>query len=154
MKSRAVFLDRDGTIARDVDYCRRPEDLDIFPAAGEAVRLLNNHGFKVVVITNQSGIARGYFNEQTLASIHQKMADELGRSGAKLDAIYHCPHHPDDSCECRKPKTALFRRAAQEMNIEFSLSYIVGDSSIDIKAGKALGCKTVLVTTGPQKGDQ
>jgi D-glycero-D-manno-heptose 1,7-bisphosphate phosphatase len=151
MKSRAVFLDRDGTIDKDVNFCRRPEDFELLPTAGEAVRLLNNHGFKVIVITNQSGIARGYFNEQTLACIHQKMADELGRYTAKLDAVYYCPHHPDDGCNCRKPKTALFRQAAREMDIELGLSYVVGDSSIDIKAGKALGCRTCLVTTGPKQ---
>jgi histidinol-phosphate phosphatase family protein len=151
MKNRAVFLDRDGTIAPDVNYCRRPEDFNLFPDAGESVKLLNNHGFKVVVITNQSGIARCYFTAQTLARIHQKMIDELGRSAAKLDAIYYCPHHPDEGCECRKPKTALFQQAAREMDIEFGLSYVVGDSSIDIEAGKTLGCKTILVTTGPKQ---
>jgi histidinol-phosphate phosphatase family protein len=154
MKNRAVFLDRDGTIAPDVNYCRRPEDFNLFPDAGEAVKLLNNHGFKVVVITNQSGIARGYFTVQILARIHQKMADELGRSAAKLDAVYYCPHHPDEGCECRKPKTALFHQAVREMDIELDLSYVVGDSSIDIEAGKTLGCKTILVTTGPKQGDR
>ena len=154
MKNRAVFLDRDGTIAPDVNYCRRPEDFNLFPGAGEAVKLLNKHGFKVIIITNQSGIARGYFTTQTLDRIHQKMVDELSHYGAVLDAIYYCPHHPDDGCECRKPKTALFRRAAREIDIEFGLSYAVGDSSIDIEAGKALGCKTVLVTTGPKQEDR
>ncbi len=153
MKSRAVFLDRDGTIAPDMIYCRRPEDFNLFPDAGEAVKLLNDNGFKVIVITNQSGIARGYFTEQTLDRIHQKMADELNRHGAKLDVIYYCPHHPDDGCECRKPKTALFHRAAREMDIELGQSFVVGDSSIDIEAGKKLGCKTILVTTGPKHED-
>jgi D,D-heptose 1,7-bisphosphate phosphatase len=151
MKNRAIFLDRDGTVAPDVKYCRRPEDFNLFPDAGEAVKLLNNHGFKVIIITNQSGIARGYFTEQTLGRIHQKMIDELNLHGAKLDAIYYCPHHPDDGCECRKPKTALFRQAAQEMDIEFSLSYVIGNSSLDIKAGKTMCCKTVLVTTGSKQ---
>lgn len=148
--NKAVFLDRDGTIARDVHYCRRPEDFEILPTVPEAIRLLNENGFKVVVITNQSGIARGYFTEETLAQIHQKMRDELAKYGARVDAIYYCPHHPDDGCECRKPKTALFHKAARELNIDFYSSYVVGDMQMDVDAGKALGCQTVLVTTGPQ----
>jgi histidinol-phosphate phosphatase family protein len=150
MGNRAVFLDRDGTIARDVHYCRRPEDFEILPTVPDAIKVLNKSGFNVVVITNQSGIARGYFTEQMLARIHQKMENELARDGARVDAIYYCPHHPDDGCDCRKPKTALFRRAAQEMGIDFNLSYVVGDLSMDIEAGKALGCRTILVTTGPE----
>jgi len=148
--NKAVFLDRDGTIARDVRYCRRPEDFEIFPTVPEAIKLLNDNGFMVVVITNQSGIARGYFDEETLARIHQKMKDELAKYGAWVDAIYYCPHHPDDACQCRKPKTALFHKAAKELNIDFKLSYVVGDLQMDIDAGRALGCKTALVTTGPQ----
>jgi len=149
---RAVFLDRDGTIARDVHYCRRPEDFEILPAVPEAIRLLNEHDFEVIVITNQSGIARGYFNEETLARIHQKMKDELAEQGAHVDAVYYCHHHPDEGCECRKPKTALFHKAAKEHDIDLPSSYVVGDMQMDIDAGKALKCKTVLVTTGPKGG--
>ena len=152
MANKAVFLDRDGTIARDVPYCQKPEDFEFLPAVPEAIRLLNANSFKVVVITNQSGIARGYFTEETLAQIHDKMEHELNKHGAKVDAIYYCPHHPDDSCGCRKPKTALFLRAAKELDINLSRSFVVGDMQMDIDAGKALGCKTVLVTTGPQGG--
>ena len=148
--TRAEFLDRDGTIARDVHYCRRPEDFKILPTVPEAIKLLNDNGFMVVVITNQSGIARGYFNEETLARIHAKMKSELAGHGVHIDAIYYCPHHPDDGCECRKPKTALFHKAAKDLNIDFKLSYVVGDMQMDIDAGRALGCKTALVTTGPQ----
>jgi len=148
--NQAVFLDRDGTIAKDVHYCRRPEDFEIFPTVPEAIKLLNENSFTVVVITNQSGIARGYFTEGTLVQIHQKMKDELAKYGAWVDAIYYCPHHPDDGCQCRKPKTALFLKAAEEHNIDLKNSYMVGDQQMDIDAGKALGCKTALVTTGPQ----
>jgi histidinol-phosphate phosphatase family protein len=148
--NKAVFLDRDGTIAKDVHYCRRLEDFEILPTVPEAVRLLNENGFQVVVITNQSGIARGYFTEETLAQIHRKMEDELQKHGAWVDAIYCCPHHPDDGCECRKPKTALFLKAAKELDIHINSSYVVGDMPMDIDAGKVLGCKTILVTTGPQ----
>jgi histidinol-phosphate phosphatase family protein len=150
---KAVFLDRDGTIARDVHYCRRPEDFEILPTVPDAIRLLNENGFKVVVITNQSGIARGYFTEETLAQIHDKMSRELARYGAWVDAIYYCPHHPDDRCECRKPKTALFHRAAEEHDINLDASYVVGDMQMDVAAGKALGCHTILVTTGSGQGE-
>jgi len=153
MKDIALFLDRDGTIARDVHYCRRVEDFELLPTVPQAIKLLNANGFKVVVVTNQSGVARGYFTEETLAQIHKKMEEELAEHGAHVDAIYYCPHHPDDGCECRKPKTTLFHQAARELDIELGLSYVVGDLQMDIAAGKALGCKTVLVTTGPQEGN-
>jgi histidinol-phosphate phosphatase family protein len=152
MGNRAVFLDRDGTIARDVHYCRRPEDFELLPTAPEAIRLLNDSDFKVIVITNQSGIARGYFTEHTLAKIHEKMENELARDGARVDAIYYCPHHPDDGCDCRKPGTALYRRAAQEVDVDFHQSYVVGDMPMDVEAGRNLGCTTVLVATEPKQG--
>jgi D,D-heptose 1,7-bisphosphate phosphatase len=150
MSDRAVFLDRDGTIARDVNYCSRVEDFEILSTVPEAIRLLNLNDFRVVVITNQSGIARGYFTEETLGRIHDKMVAELARQGARLDAVYYCPHHPDDHCGCRKPATGMFLKAAGELDIDFSRSYVVGDMQLDIEAGKLIGCKTILVTTGPR----
>jgi dolichol-phosphate mannosyltransferase len=149
MRYKAVFLDRDGTIARDVHYCRRVEDFEILPGVPEAIRLLNQNGFKVVVITNQSGIARGYFTEETLAQIHQVMKAKLAEHGARVDAIYYCPHHPDEGCECRKPKPKLILQAAEEMGLSLEASCMVGDMQQDMKAGRAAGCKTALVTTGP-----
>lgn len=148
--NRAVFLDRDGTIARDVHYCRRVEDFELLPTVPQAIRLLNENGFRVVVVTNQSGIARGYFTEEILEQIHQKMKDELAKHNARVDAIYYCPHHPDDGCDCRKPKTALFLKAAKELDIDFNRSYVVGDMQMDIDAGKALGCRTILVSNDLQ----
>jgi D-glycero-D-manno-heptose 1,7-bisphosphate phosphatase len=147
---KAVFLDRDGTIARDVHYCRRPEDLEILPTVPEAVRLLNETGFKVVVITNQSGLARGFFDEATLSLIHDKMKHELSVQGARIDAVYYCPHHPDVHCACRKPGTALFEQAAREMAIDLNQSFVIGDTAMDIGAGQAVGAHTILVTTGSQ----
>jgi histidinol-phosphate phosphatase family protein len=149
MLRRAVFLDRDGTIAEDVNYCRRPEDFRLFPRAAEAIAMLNEAGLAVVVVTNQSGIARGYFTEETLAQIHQKMTDQLAGRGAQVDAIYYCPHHPDDGCTCRKPGTDLFQRAVEELGLALAGSYVVGDREMDVLAGQALGCQTVLVETGP-----
>jgi len=150
--NRAVFIDRDGTIAPDVNYCSRPEDFEIFEGTPQAIRLLNTSGFKTVVITNQSGIARGYFTEDSLSRIHRKMINELGKHGAGVDAIYYCPHHPDDGCNCRKPGTGLFQQAVKEHGIELEKSFMVGDTQTDIDAGRAAGCRTVLVTTGPRQG--
>ena len=146
---KTVFLDRDGTIASDVSYCRRVEDFEILTGVPEAIKLLNQNDFRVIVITNQSGIARGYFTEKTLEQIHRKTVTELAEKNARVDAIYYCPHHPDEGCGCRKPGTDLFRQAGQEHNIDIVSSYMVGDRDMDIRAGKAIGCKTVLVTTGP-----
>ncbi|MBI2846613.1 MAG: D-glycero-beta-D-manno-heptose 1,7-bisphosphate 7-phosphatase, partial [Chloroflexi bacterium] len=143
--SRAVFIDRDGTMAKDVPYCKRPEDFELFPTTARAIRLLNQNGFKVIVITNQSGVARGYFTEETLSKIHKKMQDELARQGAYVDAIYYCPHHPDDGCHCRKPKPGMVLRAIKDHNIDIKQSFVVGDLKMDIDLGRALGCRTVLV---------
>ena len=145
MTDVAVFIDRDGTMAPDVHYCRRPEDFKLFPNTAKAIKLLNEHGFKVIVITNQSGIARGYFTEEVLAEIHDKMLKELAKAGAHVDAIYYCPHHPDDSCDCRKPKPKLVLQASREHNIDLKRSFVVGDLQIDIDLGKAVGCKSILV---------
>lgn len=147
MSNRAAFLDRDGTIAKDVHYCRRIEDFEIFPGVDEAIRLLNENRFKVIIVTNQSGVARGYFTEEILAQIHRKMIQELSQHEAHLDAIYYCPHHPDENCECRKPKPKLIIDAAKEFGISLEQSYVVGDMTMDIKAGKLAGCKTVLLNS-------
>lgn len=138
---KAVFLDRDGTIARDVPYCSRPEDFELLPDAAEAIKLLNEHGFKVVMVTNQSGIGRGYFTKETLARIHDKMHKELANHGAHVDAIYYCPHHPDDNCECRKPKPKLVFQAARELDIDLGQAYVIGDSEMDIELARRAGCK-------------
>ena len=151
MANRAVFIDRDGTMAKDVNYCRRPEDFVLFPNTARAIKLLNEHGFKVIVVTNQSGIARGYFTEETLAQIHKKMKQELAEEGARVDGIYYCPHHPDDNCDCRKPKPKLVLQAAREHDIDLKRSFVVGDLSMDIELGKAAGCKTILLRNSPQE---
>ena len=145
MTNRAVFIDRDGTMAKDVPYCSRPEDFELFPTTSEAIRLLNQSGFKVIVVTNQSGVARGYFTEGTLAKIHQKMKSELERQGAYVDSIYYCPHRLDDDCDCRKPKPKLALQAAREYNIDLKNSFVVGDLQVDIELGKAVGCQTILI---------
>jgi len=147
--NRAVFLDRDGTIAKDVHYCRRPEDFVLFTDAARVIKLLNNRGFKVIIITNQSGIAHGYLSEETLGEIHKKMKEELGREGARIDGIYYCPHHPDANCGCRKPKPSLILQATRDFNIDLKHSFVVGDRQKDIELGKAVGCRTILVGALP-----
>ena len=151
MTNRAVFLDRDGTMARDVPYCRSPEDFELFPSTAKAVKLLREHGFKVIVITNQSGIARGYFTEETLARIHEKMKKELAKEGAGVDGIYYCPHHPDDNCDCRKPRPRLVLQATEDFNIDLTRSFVVGDLEMDVGLGRAVGCRTVLL---PNPGNE
>lgn len=152
MANKAVFLDRDGTICRDVHYCSRVEDFELLPGVPEAVKRLNENGFKVIVITNQSGIARKLFTLRTLIDIHAKMEKDIGRYGATIDGIYFCPHHPDENCRCRKPKTGLLEQAVKDHDIDIAGSFMVGDHQKDIDAGKALGCRTVLVLTGPDDG--
>jgi histidinol-phosphate phosphatase family protein len=152
--NRAVFIDRDGTINRDVPYCSRPEDFELLPGAAEAIRLLNEHGFKVVVVTNQSGIARGYFTEEMLARIHDKMRTELARHGAHVDAIYYCPHHPDDNCDCRKPKPKMVLQAAEDLDIDLSQSYVIGDDQKDMELARRAGCKAGIRVGKPEdEGD-
>jgi histidinol-phosphate phosphatase family protein len=142
---RAVFLDRDDTLCKDVPYCRRPEDLHLLPGAGEAVSRLNKAGFAVVVITNQSGIARGWLTEEILVSIHEKMKKDLADLGAKVDGIYHCPHMPDEGCGCRKPKPAMVVRAVSEMDLDPKRSFTIGDRLFDVQLGRNSGTKAILV---------
>jgi len=117
----------------------------LFPHVGEGVRRLNDNGFKVVIITNQSGIARGYFDELVLAEIHQKLRNDLAQYGAHIDAIYYCPHHPDEGCECRKPKPKLALQAIADLGIDPRQSYVIGDRLMDIELARAIGSKSVLV---------
>lgn len=149
----AVFVDRDGTIAQDVPYCSNPNDFELFPGVPEAVRKLNDEGILVVVVTNQSGIGRGYFQVDVLNRIHTKMYRELANCGARLDGVYYCPHLPEDKCNCRKPRTALFQQAAIDHSIDCSRSYVIGNAASDLVAGRTMGCHTVLVRSSKIAGD-
>lgn len=137
----------------DVNYCSRVEDFHLLPGVPVAIRHLNEAGYKVIVITNQSGIARGKFTYLTLAEIHWKMKHELQKSGANIDDIFFCPHLPDRNCDCRKPKIKLLDDAIQRYNISIKDSYFIGDAQKDIEAGREFGCRTVLVKTGIDKGE-
>jgi D,D-heptose 1,7-bisphosphate phosphatase len=147
-KFKAVFLDRDGTICEDVSYLARVDDLKLFPFAAESVRLLNENNFLAILITNQSGIARGFFDENALQKIHEKLVLELAEQNAKLDAIYFCPHYPDDNCDCRKPKTGMIEQATKDFPVDLENSWMVGDKAIDIETGFNAGTKSALVLTG------
>lgn len=147
-KRSAVFLDRDGTIARYRAYCRRPQDFDLLPGSGDAIRSLNRAGFVVIVMTNQSAIGRGMMTRETLAVIHQKMHRELGKYGARIDAVYFCPHHPDDGCGCRKPQIGMLTQAAQEWALSLKRSYVIGDRHLDVQTGQAAGSTSILVRSG------
>ncbi|QSB01523.1 D-glycero-beta-D-manno-heptose 1,7-bisphosphate 7-phosphatase [Methylomonas sp. EFPC1] len=153
MTERYVILDRDGTINVDSDdFIKSPEEW--LPLAGslEAIALLNRHGYKVVVITNQSGIARGLFDLATLAAIHAKMRQLASQADGHIEAIYFCPHGPNDTCDCRKPLDGLFRRFAADTQADLSRTYAIGDSLRDIQAAESAGAKPILVKTG--KGEK
>lgn len=148
MTDKAVFLDRDGTINEEVNYLSKIEQVKILPNSAKAIKLLNENGFKTIITTNQSGVARGYFSIETLEEINNHLKSELLKEGAVIDAIYYCPHHPDDGCHCRKPKTGLIERAKEELDVDLSSSFVVGDKILDLETGRKMGCKTVLVLTG------
>ncbi|OLC45720.1 MAG: hypothetical protein AUH43_15515 [Acidobacteria bacterium 13_1_40CM_65_14] len=151
----AVFLDRDGTLIEDVGYLDAIERLVLFPWTVDTVRALNRAGLPVVVITNQSGVARGYFTEQFVDDTHREIAARLAAGGARIDAYYHCPHHPDGhvspyarDCDCRKPACGLIDRAARDLNLDVSRSFVVGDKWIDVGLARAAGAHGILVRTG------
>ena len=155
-RQRAIFLDRDGTINVYKGFLRKAEDFELLPGIAQAVRAINASGYLAIVVTNQPVIARGEVTWEELSAIHNKMETELGRDGAYLDAIYFCPHHPHRGyegeipelkidCSCRKPKPGMLLSAAGQLNIDLENSYMLGDSETDIKAGRAAGCRSILV---------
>ena len=160
MANRAVFLDRDGTINEEVGYVNHIDRLFLLPRAAEAIRLLNLNGFKAVVVTNQSGVARGYFPESLVRQVNEKIQDLLRNEGAHLDAIYYCPHHPEagqppyrQKCHCRKPDTGMIEEAVKVFDIDCSMSFVVGDRGNDIEFAQQIGAKGILVLTGYGKGE-
>ena len=149
-RRRAVFVDRDGVInvsPPQGDYVRRPGEFVLTDGAAEAIARLNRAGFVVVVCTNQRGVARGLMSQDDLDAIHAKMTRELAVAGAHLDGIYACTHGEDEDCDCRKPRTGLFTRAAAEHDIDIASSFVVGDTHREIDAAKSLACRGILVTT-------
>ena len=151
----AVFLDRDGTVNVEVDYLSQPEQLELLPTVSETISRLNSLGIAVVIVTNQAGIARGYFPEHRLHAIHERLRCLLASQHASVDGIYYCPHHPTAGlgsyrivCDCRKPQPGMLIRAAGDLGLNLSRSLMIGDRESDLEAGASAGCHTALVRTG------
>lgn len=140
-----MFLDRDGTLNEDLGYVGKPEDVRLLPGVLEAVKQLKNLGFLIVVVSNQSGVGRGYFTQRDVEEVHEKVRSDFLNAGAAIDAFYYCPHRPDEGCCCRKPATGMVMAAAKRFNIDLENSFFVGDKLIDVQTGKGVHCKTVLL---------
>jgi D-glycero-D-manno-heptose 1,7-bisphosphate phosphatase len=155
MGDAAVFVDRDGTLIEEVGYLDRPERLELYPWTIDAVRALNRAGLRVILVSNQSGVARGFFTEQVVEDVHRQLASMLEAGGARIDAYYYCPHHRDGKvpryaidCDCRKPRRGLVDRAAREFGIDPEGSYTIGDRWFDVALARTVGAQGVLVRTG------
>ena len=149
-QNKAIFLDRDGVINKEVSYLSDPEKFEFIEGSIEALKILKQKRFLLIIITNQAGIAKGFFTKETLTAIHNKMKRILKKNSIQLDDIYYCPHHPEfsGSCDCRKPNPGMILKAQSKYNINLTKSYMVGDTLKDIQTGIAARCKTVLVLTG------
>ncbi len=146
--SKALFLDRDGVLTRErPDYVKNPDELEFLPGIYEPLRKIKEIGFRVVIITNQSVVGRGLATHEDLARIHEKLRQELGKQGCAVDAIYYCPHRPDEGCDCRKPAPGLILKAARELGIDTARSWMIGDKEIDMEAAKRAGCRGIRVLT-------
>jgi len=160
VKRRAVFMDRDGTISEEVGYVNHPARYRVFPYSAEAVRLLNEAGWLAILVTNQAGVARGYFTEDIIGQVHNVLTEELEKQGARLDAIYYCAHHPTVGvepyrldCDCRKPKPGLIERASQEFEIDLAQSWMIGDRYSDIELARNAHTRAALVLSGYGRGE-
>lgn len=160
MRRRAAFIDRDGTISDEVGYVNHPSRYRVFPYAAQAVRLLNDAGWLAILVTNQAGVARGYFTEEMIGTVHDVLKEVLQNGGAHLDAIYYCAHHPSAGqppyryeCDCRKPKPGLILRAAQEFDINLAESWMIGDRYSDIEMARNAGVHAAFVLSGYGRGE-
>lgn len=142
---RAVFLDRDGVVNKEKNCVRSWAEFEFVPGIVEGVRRLNEAGFLVVIVTNQSGISRGLYTHEDVREIHEKMQKTLKENGAHIDDIFYCPHYIEDNCDCRKPKPRMILEAARKHNIDLKESWVIGDSERDIEAGRRAGCNTILL---------
>ncbi len=160
MNRRAVFIDRDGTISEEVGYINHPSRYRVFPYSAQAIRLLNNADYLAILVTNQAGVARGYFAEEMVGAVHNILTHELEQGGARLDAIYYCPHHPSVGetpyrldCECRKPRPGLIRHAVEEFDIDAARSWMVGDRYSDTEFARNAGVRSAFVLSGYGRGE-
>jgi D-glycero-D-manno-heptose 1,7-bisphosphate phosphatase len=159
MSRRAIFMDRDGTVCEEMGYVNHLSRSRLLPRSLEAIRLANESGWLVVIATNQSGVARGLFAEELVQAVHRQLRERAEAAGARIDALYFCPHHPREGappwradCDCRKPKPGMLERAAREHGIDLARSWMVGDGFPDIEAGHAAGARVVQVLTGYGRG--
>lgn len=157
---RAIFIDRDGTISEEVGYINHPSRFRLFAESPQALRLLHDNGWLTILVTNQAGVARGYFTEDMVLEVHDRLRKELEKEGAALDAIYYCAHHPSlgeppyrIDCDCRKPKPGLIMQAATDFNIELDQSWMVGDRYSDIELARNAGVRSAFVLTGYGRGE-
>ncbi|MCX5782106.1 MAG: HAD family hydrolase [Elusimicrobia bacterium] len=150
-KNRAVFIDRDGTIIHEKNYLRKVNEIKLLSGAVEALKILKEKKFKLILVTNQSGIARGFLTTNKLKQIHKYLESMLLRKGVKLDAVYFCPHGPDSGCDCRKPNLGMVKRAQKKFNINLKKSFTVGDHANDYLLGKNMGGKGIFILTGHGK---
>lgn len=148
---RAVFLDRDGTITIDTGYPSNPDEVELLPGAADGLRALRRRGWRLVLVSNQSGVGRGLITPEQAQAVHDRLVVTLRESEVELDGAYYCPHAPEDACECRKPRSGLLRRAATELGLDLAGSVMVGDRQSDVEAGRGAGCTTILL--GPGEGD-
>lgn len=155
MSKIAVFIDRDGTMSEEVGYVNHLSRFKLLQNTAAAIKMLNDAGILAIVATNQAGVARGYFVEDMIGKVHEKLKNELARAGAHLDAIYYCPHHPSagkppyrTDCDCRKPRPGMILKAKDEFDIDLKRSYMIGDKISDVEFGQKLGLKSVMVMTG------
>jgi D-glycero-D-manno-heptose 1,7-bisphosphate phosphatase len=146
---RVVVLDRDGTIVVDREYLADPDGLEFLPGAAEGLRRLHRQGYRLVVISNQSGVGRGLFTLERLRQINDRLMQMVGQAGAQLTAIYCCPHRPEEQCDCRKPRAALLHQAARELGFDPHTCIVVGDQSCDVELGQHVGATTVLISADP-----
>ncbi len=151
----AVFMDRDGTVSKEIGYVNHPARYELLPRTATAIKKLNQAGIKAILTTNQAGVARGYFKEEMILKVHDKLEKLLEEKDAYLDAIYYCPHHPDvgegkyrQKCNCRKPEPGLLIRGKEEFDINLAKSYMIGDKISDVEVGQKVGAKGILVLTG------
>jgi D-glycero-D-manno-heptose 1,7-bisphosphate phosphatase len=158
---KAVFLDRDGTIVEDTGHLHERNKVRFLPGVDKAVRRLKENGFKVIIVTNQAGVAKGYYTEDTVREINAYVLGLLAQKGAIIDAIYYCPHHTEGvveqyrkACYCRKPNPGMLERAATDFGIDFSQSFVIGDHLTDIEAGRRVGCQTILLASAEPVRDQ
>lgn len=148
-----MFIDRDGTIAEEMGYLNHVSRFQMFPFAPEAIRKLNEARLPVIVVTNQSGVARGYFPESLVMQINELLKQQLANAGGRLAGVYYCPHGASDGCECRKPRPGLLERAAREHNLDLSRSFVVGDRYADVELAQRVGARSVMVRTGYGEGE-